>query len=52
MAYEKINKFANYRSLRFYKEKYKPTWEMKYLVYDAPLDLVFLPAALEKVMKV
>ncbi|MCR9065518.1 MAG: phosphatidylglycerol lysyltransferase domain-containing protein [Cytophagales bacterium] len=52
LAYEKIARFSSYRNLRFYKEKFEPVWEMQYLVYDTPLDLFFIPSALEKVIKI
>ncbi len=52
LAYEKIKRFSAYRNLRFYKEKYQPEWKMRYLVYSSPFDLLFLPAALERVMRV
>jgi phosphatidylglycerol lysyltransferase len=52
LAYEKIARFSSYRNLRFYKEKFEPQWEMQYLVYDTPLDLFFIPSALEKVIKI
>ncbi len=51
MAYERIPRFANYRSLRFFKEKFDPVWETKYVAYDSQLDLMNLPAALGKVVQ-
>jgi len=52
LAYEKIARFSSYRNLRFYKEKFDPEWEMQYLVYDTPLDLFFIPSALESIIKI
>ena len=51
LAYEKIKRFSHYKSLRDFKEKFDPTWEMMYLVYTSPFDLIYLPGALEKVNK-
>lgn len=51
MAYERIKQFAHYKSLRFFKEKFDPEWQMMYLVYNATFDLAYLPAALERVME-
>jgi len=52
IAYEKLKLFSNYKSLWFYKEKFNPEWKMRYLVYDASFDLIFLPTALERIMKI
>ena len=51
LAYERIRQFSHYKSLRYFKEKFDPQWEMMYLVYNEPYDLIYLPAALEKVME-
>lgn len=51
LAYEKIKHFQHYKSLREYKEKFNPEWQMMYLVYSAPFDLIYLPVALEQVIK-
>ena len=51
LAYERIRQFSHYKSLRFFKEKFDPHWEMMYLVYNEPFDLIYLPGALEKVME-
>jgi phosphatidylglycerol lysyltransferase len=51
LAYERIRQFGHYRSLYAYKEKYAPEWHMMYLAYDTPMDLVYLPSALERVFE-
>ncbi len=51
LAYERMRGFAHYRSLRHFKEKFDPSWEMMYLAYSAPLDLLQLPLALERIVK-
>lgn len=51
LAYERMRQFSHYKSLRFFKEKFAPEWQMMYLVYSAPFDLVYLPGALERVME-
>ncbi|HET8572915.1 MAG TPA: phosphatidylglycerol lysyltransferase domain-containing protein [Edaphocola sp.] len=49
-AYEKIKRFQHYKGLRFAKEKFDPSWDNKYLIYDHHFDLLVLPGALNKVM--
>ena len=51
LAYEKIKQFGHYKSLREYKEKFNPDWQMMYLVYSDPFDLIYLPLALEQVIE-
>lgn len=51
LAYQRLPQFANYKSLRFFKEKFKPEWEMKYVAYDQQLDLVNLPRVLQKAIR-
>lgn len=51
-AYEKIRSFAHYKGLRDFKEKYSPTWHNKYLVYENDYDLLQIPVALSKAIKV
>jgi len=51
LAYERIKQFGHYKSLRFFKEKFKPYWIKVYAVYDTDLDLVNLTRVLGKVMK-
>lgn len=49
LAYERVPRFANYKSLRFFKEKFDPVWETKYVAYESQLDLINLPVALGQV---
>lgn len=51
LAYEKIKRFGHYKSLREYKEKFNPDWQMMYLAYNDPYDLIYLPGALEQVIE-
>lgn len=51
VAYERLRQFSHYKSLRNFKEKFNPDWEMMYLAYDAPFDLIYLPNALGEVME-
>ena len=51
LAYERIRQFSHYKSLRDFKEKFGPDWQMMYLVYSAPFDLVYLPGALGEVIQ-
>ncbi len=51
LAYERIRQFGHYKSLRAYKEKFDPRWQMMYLAYDALFDLITLPSALENVFE-
>jgi phosphatidylglycerol lysyltransferase len=50
-AYEKIKSFSHYKGMRDYKEKYKPIWKDKYLIYNNDYDLLQIPSALAKVIK-
>ena len=51
LAYEKIKQFGHYKSLRGYKEKFNPDWQMMYMVYSATFDLIYLPGSLEQVVE-
>lgn len=50
-AYEKSPWFRQYRGLRAFKEKYASGWRNKYLAYDNDFDLLQLPNALKKAMR-
>ena len=50
LAYDKFKQFDHYKSLRSFKEKFKPEWIKLYFVYDNDMDLVNLPTVLNKVM--
>lgn len=50
-AYQRVGSFKHYQTLRNFKEKYAGLWENKYLIYDNDLDLLQLPAVLNKIMK-
>jgi len=50
--YEQLPQFSHYKGLRFYKEKCDPLWVDKYLVYTNSFDLLRIPGAINKVMKV
>lgn len=50
-AYQRVGSFKHYQTLRNFKEKYADLWENKYLIYDNDLDLLQLPAVLNKIMK-
>jgi len=43
LAYERIKQFGHYKSLREYKERFNPDWQMMYLVYSASFDLIYNP---------
>lgn len=51
LAYERVPRFASYKSLRFFKEKFNPVWETKYIAYDSQLDLMNLPIVLDQVIQ-
>lgn len=51
-AYEKIRSFAHYKGLRNFKDKFFPEWSNRYLVYTNDYDLLQIPAALSKVIRV
>lgn len=51
LAYERLPWFSGYKSLRFFKEKFDPEWEMRYVAYDSQMDLVNLPMALTKAVR-
>ena len=51
LAYEHIRRFGHYKSLRHFKDKFDPEWNMMYFAYSTPIDLIELPSALEKVIQ-
>ena len=51
LAYERLPRFAAYKSLRYFKEKFDPVWETKYVAFDSQMDLINLPTALAKVVR-
>jgi phosphatidylglycerol lysyltransferase len=48
-AYENLKVFGQFKGLRRYKEKFNPSWQKKYLVYDHNYYLLQVPRALRKV---
>lgn len=48
-AYENLKVFGQFKGLRKYKEKFNPSWEKRYLVYDHDYYLLRVPRALRKV---
>jgi phosphatidylglycerol lysyltransferase len=51
-AYEKIRSFSHYKGQREYKEKFNPVWYDKYLIYSNDYDLLQVPAALGRVIRI
>lgn len=50
-AYEKIRSFSHYKGQREYKDKFRPEWYNKYLIYDNDYDLLSVPAVLRRIIK-
>jgi phosphatidylglycerol lysyltransferase len=48
LAYDRLPSFQAYKSLRFFKEKFAPEWQPRYVAYDSDLDLVNLPLVMKK----
>lgn len=51
LLYSLIPPVRAWRGLRDFKEKFDPSWHDKFLIYDHAYDLLFLPAALNSVMR-
>lgn len=51
-AYEKIGSFSHYKGQREYKEKFNALWNDKFLIYSNDYDLIQIPAALSRVIKI
>jgi phosphatidylglycerol lysyltransferase len=47
--YENVKTGYNFKGLHNFKEKYKPTWEPRYLIYTSPAALPELAVALAQV---
>ncbi|MGE5425425.1 MAG: phosphatidylglycerol lysyltransferase domain-containing protein [Syntrophothermus sp.] len=50
-AYEKLRPFSHYKRMRYFREKFFPEWENRYLVYSNEYDLLQIPSVLAKVIK-
>lgn len=50
-AYEKIKSFSHFKGSRYFKDKFFPVWNNRYLIYSHDYDLMQIPAALSKVIK-
>jgi phosphatidylglycerol lysyltransferase len=51
-AYEHLHAFGHFKGLRKYKEKFSPSWEKKYLVFEDEFQLLQVPLALKRVSEV
>jgi len=51
-AYENIKQFGQYKGMRSFKDKFAPCWINKYLIFDNMYDLLQIPSALNKVVKI
>ncbi len=49
--YENLPRFAHYKGLREYKEKFSPEWKNTLLVFNHNYDLIQMPSVLNKIMK-
>lgn len=50
-AYERIKSFSHFRGSREYKNKFVPSWQNRFLVYQNDYDLLQVPSVLGKVIK-
>jgi phosphatidylglycerol lysyltransferase len=48
---ERIRSFQHFKGLYEYKDKFKPSWYNKYLIYENSYDLIKFPGALAKVSR-
>lgn len=44
--YEHVNRFYNFKGLHAFKDKFRPCWEPRYLIYPGPATLPAVAAAL------
>lgn len=49
--YRNLPRFAHYKGLREYKEKFSPEWKNTLIVFNHNYDLIQMPQLLKKVMK-
>ena len=50
-AYERLRQFKHYHGIYEFKDKFNPSWTVKYLIYENHYDLTTLPTALNNVMR-
>lgn len=50
-AFEKIRSFSHYKGQREYKDKFRPVWHNKYLIYDNDYDLLSVPSVLRRIIR-
>ncbi|MCF6331746.1 MAG: phosphatidylglycerol lysyltransferase domain-containing protein [Draconibacterium sp.] len=50
-ALENLKTLNHFKGQYLFKEKFKPEWVNKYLVYDSDYDLIYFPATLKVVSK-
>lgn len=50
-AYNNIRSFSHYKGQHEYKDKFKPAWTRRYLVYSNDFDLLQMPVVLKKVIQ-
>jgi phosphatidylglycerol lysyltransferase len=51
-AYDSLRSFSHFKGQREYKEKFKPLWNDKFLIYTNDYDLLQIPSVLARVIKV